>query len=44
VVALPIGDGLQPPQQGLHEIHQVFRPLNSCSKYDFIDKFAAIYF
>ncbi len=34
VVAFPIGDGLQPPQQGLHEVHQVFPPLKSRSKRD----------
>ncbi len=27
VVALPTGDGLQPPHQGLHEVHQVLPPL-----------------
>jgi hypothetical protein len=41
VLALPSGDGLQPPRQGLHEVDQVLPPLKSCSKRDFADKFAA---
>jgi hypothetical protein len=44
VVAIPIDDGLQSSQQGLHEIPQVIPSLKSCSKHDIADKFAAIYF
>jgi hypothetical protein len=44
MVALPTGDGLRPPHQGLHEVHQVLAPLKSCLKSDFIDKFADTYF
>jgi hypothetical protein len=33
VVALPISDGLPPPQQGRHEAHQVLPPLDlTCSR------------
>jgi hypothetical protein len=39
VVALPIGDGLQPPHQGLHGVHHVLPPLKSCSKSDLIERF-----
>jgi hypothetical protein len=35
VVAYPIGDGLQSPQQGLHDVHEVSHPLKSFSKRDF---------
>ncbi len=41
VVALPINDGLQPPHQRLNEVQQVLPPLKSCSKSDFMDKFAS---
>ncbi len=34
VVALPIGDDLQRPRQGIHEVFQVLPPLKSCSKND----------
>jgi hypothetical protein len=44
LVALPIGDGLQPPHQGLHGVHQVFHTIQSCLKSDFMDKFASICF
>jgi hypothetical protein len=45
VLALPIDDGLQLCQLGLHpEVHLVLPHLKSCSKHDFEDKFAAIYF
>jgi hypothetical protein len=44
VVSLLIGDGLQHPHQGLHEVLQVFPPLKSCSKSDFREKFANTYF
>jgi hypothetical protein len=39
VVTLPVGDGLQPSHQGLHEVHHVLTPLKSGSESDFIDKF-----
>ncbi len=39
-VALPVGDDLQPPHQGLLEVLQVILPLKSCSKCDFREKFA----
>jgi hypothetical protein len=42
VVALPIGDDLQPPHQEPHEVHEVVPPLKSCSKSDFINKLANI--
>jgi hypothetical protein len=35
VVALPIGDDLQRPHQGIHEVLQVLPPLKSFSKNDF---------
>jgi hypothetical protein len=44
VVAFLIGKGMQLPWQGIHEIHQGLPPFKSCSKCDFRDKFAAIYF
>jgi hypothetical protein len=43
-VALPIGNDLQHPHQGLLEVLQVFLPLKSCSKYDFTEKFAKYLF
>jgi hypothetical protein len=42
LVANPISDGLQPPHQGLHEVYQVLPPLKSCTKGDFVDKFAVL--
>jgi hypothetical protein len=39
-VALPVGDDLQHPHQGLLEVLQVLLPLKSCSKCDFREKFA----
>jgi hypothetical protein len=44
VVALPINDGLQRPHQRLNEDQQVPPPFKSCSKSDFMDKFASTYF
>jgi hypothetical protein len=44
MVAHPIGDGLQPPGQGLHEVYQVPHPLKSSSKHDFTKKFVFVYF
>jgi hypothetical protein len=40
VVALPISDGLHPPDHGLYEVHQLLPPLKSCLKSNFIYKFA----
>jgi hypothetical protein len=44
VVALPIGNGLQHPHQGLHEVLQVILPLESYSKSDFREKLEITYF
>jgi hypothetical protein len=44
VVALPIGDGLQHPHQGPHEVLQVLPLLKSYSKSDFKEEFANTYF
>ncbi len=43
VVAHPIGHGLQPSRQGLHEVHQAPHPLKSCSKHDFTNLLVIIY-
>jgi hypothetical protein len=44
VVALPIGNGLQHPYQGLHEVLQVILPLETYSKSDFREKLEITYF
>jgi hypothetical protein len=43
-VALPVGDDLQHPHQGLLEVLQVLLPFKSCSKYDFREKLAKYLF
>jgi hypothetical protein len=43
VIALPTGDGLQHPHQGLHEVLQVLPPIKSWSKSDYREKFVNTY-
>jgi hypothetical protein len=43
VDALPIGEGLQHPHQGLLEVLQVLPPLESCLKSDFREKLTNTY-
>jgi hypothetical protein len=38
VLALPSGDGLQPPRQELHEAHKLLHQPKSCSKTRFYRK------
>jgi hypothetical protein len=42
--AIPIGDGLQPCHQALHEVHPVLPSYQIYAKNDFIDKFTVTYF
>jgi hypothetical protein len=44
LAAHPIGDGLQPPEQGLHEVHQLPHPLKSCLNRNFTEKFVIYLF